>query len=151
KAMGFAESRLALLLGSFLTAFVHQHNLGIATGADGTFRLTPGLVRIPDLAFFSWDRLPDRRVPRTPIPDLAPDLAVEVLSPSNTKKEMERKLGEYFGAGVRLVWYVDPQARTVCVFTSPGDSRLLDANATLDGGDVLPGFQLPIGELFRES
>ena len=69
-----------------------------------------GLVRIPDVAFTSWERLPGRRVPPEPIPELAPDLAVEVLSQSNTEAEMTRKRGEYFAAGVRLVWLVDPDA-----------------------------------------
>jgi Uma2 family endonuclease len=148
KAMGFEESMLALLLGSFLINFVRQHDLGIVAGADGTLRLRPGLVRIPDVSFVSWARLPERRSPGKPIPDLAPDLAVEVLSKSNTLQEMERKLREYFQAGVRLVWYIDPEARTVEVFTAVDWSTMLDESQTLDGGDVLPGFALPLCELF---
>ncbi len=76
KAMGFRESFLAVDLARHLGNFAIGHNLGIVTGADGTVRLAAGLVRIPDVAFVSWDRLPNRKVPREPIPDLAPDLAV---------------------------------------------------------------------------
>jgi Uma2 family endonuclease len=148
KAMGYEESALAALLIHFLVGFVRQHDLGIVAGADGTLRLMPGLVRIPDVSFVSWDRLPGRRYPRQPIPDLAPDLAVEVLSKSNTAQEMKRKLREYFGVGVRLVWCVDPRARTVRVYTAENQSVLLTAEQTLDGGAVLPGFALPLAQLF---
>jgi Uma2 family endonuclease len=148
KAMGFQESQLALLLGFFLVGFVRQHDLGIVVGADGTVRLTSGLVRIPDVGFVSWDRLPGRELPKASIPDPVPDLAVEVLSAGNTRGEMERKLGEYFAAGVRLVWYVDPRARTVRVHTAADRSVLLDEGQTLEGGHVLPGFALPLAQLF---
>ena len=92
KAMGFYESFLAMRLVQFLLTFVEQHALGIVAGAAGMLRLAPGRVRIPDVSFISWDRLPQRRVPRQPIPDLVPDLAVEVLSEGNTPREMEQKL-----------------------------------------------------------
>jgi Uma2 family endonuclease len=111
-------------------------------------RLAAGLVRIPYVAFVSWNRLPDRRVPREPIPGLAPDLAVEVLSESNTPGEMARKRQEYFAAGVRLVWVVDPEARTVEVFTTPEHCTVLHEEHTLEGGEVLPGLTLPLRELF---
>ena len=82
---------------------------------------------------------------------LAPDLAVEVLSKSNTKPEMKRKLGEYFEAGVRLVWMVDPRKRTVRVHTAADQSFLIKEGESLDGGDVLPGFVLPLRELFEDD
>jgi Uma2 family endonuclease len=148
KTVGYEESELAALLIYFLLGFVRQHDLGIVTGPDGTIRLIPGRVRIPDVAFYSWDRLPNRERPKKPIPDLVPDLAVEVLSESNTKKEMAIKLQEYFAAGVRLVWYVEPDDRSVRVYTALDRSTLLTEEQTLDGGDVLPGFALPLRELF---
>ncbi|HEV3167553.1 MAG TPA: Uma2 family endonuclease [Isosphaeraceae bacterium] len=148
KPMGFDESEIALLLGSFLVSFVRRHKLGIVAGPDGPLRLFSGLVRLPDVSFISWNRLPARKRPTRPIPALAPDLAVEVLSKGNTKAEMSRKLGEYFKAGTRLVWIVDPRRRTVCVYVSPEDSALLEESQTLDGGAVLPGFRLPLRELF---
>ncbi|ETW94893.1 MAG: hypothetical protein ETSY2_48975, partial [Candidatus Entotheonella gemina] len=91
KAMGFRESLLAAALIVVLDGFVRQRNLGLVTAPDGMIRLAAGLVRIPDVAFISWERLPQRRVPTVPIPDLAPDLAVEVLSAGNTPREMARK------------------------------------------------------------
>ena len=109
----------------------------------------PGLVRIPDVAFISWERLPGKVVvPDEAIPDLAPDLAVEVLSEGNTKEEMERKLKDYFFAGVRLVWYIDLKKRTAEVYTSPDQGVTLTEGQTLDGGEVLPGFRLPLRQLF---
>jgi Uma2 family endonuclease len=148
KTMGYEESEIASLLGMFLNIFVRPRKLGIVTGADGTIRLFPGLVRIPDVAFASWNCFPDRKRPRTPIPQLAPDLVVEVLSKGNTKREIARKLGEYFEAGVRVVWLVDIRKRTVRVHTAVDQSVLIRENQALDGGAVLPGFGLPLGELF---
>jgi Uma2 family endonuclease len=151
KAMGYYESRLAVALIHFLESFLDRHDLGIVLGADGTIRLARGLVRIPDVSFFSWDHFPNRELPPEPIPDLFPDLAVEVLSESNTRKEMERKLGEYFSAGARLVWLVQPKTRSVDVYTSPTDVRKVRNGQTLDGGEVLPGFTLPVRQLFTRA
>jgi Uma2 family endonuclease len=84
KATGFPEAYLACELIKLVGAFVDQQDLGILVGADGALRLMPGLVRIPDVSFISWDRLPGRVVPRAPIPNLMPDVAMEVLSEGNT-------------------------------------------------------------------
>lgn len=151
KTMGLRESYLAWWLGHLLGVFLDEHDLGFCTGADGMTRIAPGLVRIPDLSFISWERVPNHEVPDEPIPDLAPDLAVEVLSKGNTKREMERKLREYFAAGIVLVWYVDPRERTVRVYTAPDQSLLLREDQSLDGGAVLPGFALPLRELFDRA
>ena len=151
KAMGFYESRLAAVLIRFLDEFVSRQDLGIVLSADGMMRLAPGLVRIPDVSFISWNRLPDRLLPAEPIPDLAPDLAVEILSVSNTAAEMARKLREYFAAGVRLVWYVDPEDQTVQVYTAPDQFRLLTEDDTIDGAAVVPGFTLAIRQWFEQA
>jgi Uma2 family endonuclease len=148
KVMGYSESTLTCELIYFLKAFLREHDLGNLAGSDGTMRLMPGLVRIPDVSFVAWERLPGRRVPDAPLPDLVPDLAVEVLSEGNTAKEMARKLKDYFFAGVRLVWYVDPHRRTVQVYTAPDQLTQLREGQTLDGGTVLPGFTLPLEQLF---
>jgi Uma2 family endonuclease len=150
KPMGLKESMIAGALISFLRAFVLPRNLGLVTGESGMMRIFARLVRIPDVAFISWGRLADGKVPSDPVPLLAPDLAVEVLSASNTRREMERKRREYFGAGVRLVWMIDIEARTVDVYTSPEGPATLTQAQTIDGGDVLPGFSLPLRELFAE-
>jgi Uma2 family endonuclease len=102
------------------------------------------------MGFFAWDKFPRRKLPRKTIPDLAPDLAVEVLSESSTHRGMEQKLKDYFFAGVRVVWYIDARKKTVQVFSSSAASRLLHERDTLDGGDVLPGLRLPLRELFAE-
>lgn len=150
KAMGYSESILAVALAGWLRAFVIPRRLGLVSGESGMMRLFPGLVRIPDVAFASWERFPDRRVPAVPIPSLAPDLVVEVLSVSNTEAEMDRKRGEYFSAGVRLVWLVDPRQRMVAVFTSREQSQVLGETETLNGDPVLSGFTLPLRQLFAE-
>ncbi len=150
KAMGYSESLLATVLISVLWSYVRPRNLGLVTAPDGTVRLWAGRVRIPDVAFTSWDRMPGRRRPPQPIPTLAPDLAVEILSRSNTVAEMRLKRQDYFAAGVRLVWEVDPEARTVSVYTAVADPTVLAETDTLDGGDVLAGFTLPLRDLFGE-
>jgi Uma2 family endonuclease len=150
KGMGFGESLLAGALIQMLRNFVIPRNLGVVSGPDGTIRLFSGLTRIPDVTFASWDRFPDRRIPEVPIPLLAPDLVIEVLSESNTRAEMERKRSEYFAAGVNLIWEFDPRARVVMVYALDGSISRLDASQSLDGGSVLPGFTLKIGEVFAE-
>jgi Uma2 family endonuclease len=148
KTMGYEESEIAATIIILLGSFVRRRKLGIVTGPDGSIRLFPGLVRIPDVAFASWDCFPGRKRPRALIPHLAPDLVVEVLSKSNTKGEMNRKLREYFEAGVRLIWIVDPRKRTVRVHTAVDQSVLFAEDQSLDGGAVLPGFVLPLNQLF---
>src|SRR5262249_685554 len=148
--MGYSESVLASYLIVLLDTFVRPRNLGLVTAPDGTVRLWAGRVRIPDIAFFSWDRLPGRRRPREPIPPLAPDLAAGILSRGNTPAEMHRKREDYFAVGVRLVWEVDPEARTVHVYTAPDTATVLTESDTLDGGAVLTGFVLPLRDLFAE-
>ena len=151
KPMGYYESLLAAWLIRFLGRFLDEHDLGIVLGADATLRLAPGLVRLPDVSFISWDRFPGRRLPAKPIPDLAPDLAVEVLSPSNTEREMTRKLHEYFAGGCRLAWYFPYGQRVVRVYTDPATVRTLHEDDVLDGGAVLPGFTLRLRDLFDRA
>jgi Uma2 family endonuclease len=150
KAMGFKESCLAVALQAYLLAHVRSGQLGLVSGEAGMLRLSSGLVRIPDVSFVSWDRIPGRRMPAEPIPALAPDLAVEILSEGNTSAEMTRKLREYFEASVRLVWLIDAANRTVTVYQSPDQFTLLTEQQTLDGGEVLPGFSLCLADLFAE-
>lgn len=151
KPMGYYEARLALILGSILDAFAKEHQLGIVVGADATTRLQPGLVRLPDVSFVARSRLPQGKVPREPVPELPPDLAVEIISRGNTPQEMDRKLHEYFTAGVQLVWYVYPERRTVRVYTHPGHYAELGETEQLVGEDVLPGFRLSIADWFDQA
>ncbi len=150
KPIGFGESYLAAVLLRVLGEFVTTRDLGILSAPDGMMRIAKGLVRIPDVAFISWGKLPRRKVPAVPIPALSPDLAVEILSETNTPQEMKRKCREYFQAGTRLVWLVDPKRRQVRAFTSPQRSKVFRESQTLDGSPVLPGFRMPLRELFRD-
>ena len=110
--MGFEECDWRCGSDIWSIRYLDENDLGVCVGADGMMRIAPGLVRIPDVSFIAWDKLPGRESPKEPIPDLAPDLAVEVLSEGNTKAEMARKVREYFEAGVILVWLIDPKKRT---------------------------------------
>jgi Uma2 family endonuclease len=148
KTVGLEESIIAGKILTRLNIFVEPRGLGMVAGEAGTIQLDLNLVRIPDVAFFSLERLPGGEVPKQPIPLLVPDLAVEVISGSNTLKEMAEKLTEYFENGVRLVWFVRPKTRVVDVYTAPDHSTRLTASMRLDGGDVLPGFSVLVGELF---
>jgi len=151
KAMGFEESCLATILIQLLWNYLDGNRLGVVAGADGMMRLAPRLVRIPDVSYVSWDQFPDGIRAKGPVPATHPDLAVEVLSAGNTKAEMDRKLLDYFAAGTRLVWYMDPPERSVRVFTAIDRVTVLDESGTLDGGDVLPGFRLAVRDWFARA
>jgi Uma2 family endonuclease len=150
KCMGLWESMLAALIGNALCEWVMPRKLGIVTGEAGMMQLFPGRVRIPDVAFIGRHQLPKGHGKNQPIPALHPDIAVEVLSETNTRAEMKLKREDYFKAGTRLVWEVDPSARTVTVFTSPMESTTLRQTQHLTGGEVLPGFKFPLRKLFAE-
>jgi Uma2 family endonuclease len=137
-----------MLLGRLLGNHVSQYELGLVLGADGMLRLAPGLVRIPDVSFVSWQRLPGGELPDQVIVDLAPDLAVEIVSKRNTREEMDRKLREYFAAGVQQVWYVCPESREVRVFSGAEQHVTLCEHDTLEGRDVLARFRLGLNEFF---
>jgi len=150
KTVGAYESKITMLIGHLLLTFVRPRKLGVVLGPDGMVRLAPGLVRIPDVSFISASRLPGGTLPTEPIPHVAPDLAVEVISRWNTPEEMEAKLHDYFQAGVKLVWYVYPAQREVHVFKPDGSKPVIGSDGTLEGGEVLPGFAVPVAELFAE-
>ena len=110
----------------------------------------PDTVRGPDVCFYSHARLPRAEVAKG-LPPVPPDLAVEVLSEWNTDREMSRKRREYFDAGVRLVWMIDPTERTVHAYTATDHFTTHGVGDILDGGEVLPGFRLPIREWFERA
>jgi Uma2 family endonuclease len=148
KAMGTKESAIAILVRHFILEYLSDKDLGLVLGADGTFRLRLGLVRIPDVAFISWNRLPEGELPDEAIASLVPEMAVEVLSPSNTAREMTLKVEEYFKAGVLLVWLIDPKKRMAEEYSAPDKCRRVSITQALDGHGVLPGFTLPLKQLF---
>ena len=151
KTMSSFESMLAMLIGGYLREFLKKKKLGIILGEAGALRILSDQVRIPDVCFISRKKFPDGKLPKDPIFNVVPDLAIEVLSPSNSKREMERKLDDYFAAGVELVWYIDPETRTARVYASSDRCETFDETKTLTGGSVLPGFELSLTDLFAEA
>jgi Uma2 family endonuclease len=151
KSMGFYESRLAVVLIGLLHEFLNQYDLGIVLGPDGTLRILADQIRVPDVAFLSWRHFPGRILPAEPVPAIAPDLAVEVLSKGNTKQEMERKLDDYFAAGVKLVWFIDSVSRSATAYRGRQSFRTIMLAEALSGEDVLPGFELKLHDLFDKA
>ena len=145
---GGTHGRIAARLLVRLGAFVGTHRLGELFAAETGFRLRrdPDTVRAPDVAFVGADRAAEAGVPG--FPALAPDLVAEVVSTSDRAVDVVGKALAWLDAGVRLVWVVDPQNRTVTVYRQDGVAVLHGADV-LDDGDVLPGFALPLEELWR--
>lgn len=155
KTMGFREGFLAMWIGSLINEHLKAHNVGLVAGADSGIRFKLDLVRMPDVSFIRWDSVEDPDEIENPAGaflEHPPDLAVEVLSPGNTRREMEIKLDEYAKAGVRLVWYVDPERKEVDVYprASAKRKRTVGFGTSLDGTDVLPGFTLPVDRIFEK-
>lgn len=148
KPMGRPESVLASELNRLLGTFVRGHDLGFCTGPDDLIEVLPNVVRGPDVSFVSWLKRPDRTSGSAAVARDLPDLAVEVISPSNTPKEITRKIGEYFRGGIPLVWVIDHRRRTAAVYTAPDAKVVVAETGTLDGGEVLPGFRVSLAELF---
>jgi Uma2 family endonuclease len=148
KPMAWDESNIAGWILTAINTYLLEHPIGMTGGEQGMLKLMPGLVRAPDVSFVSWSQIPDRMARRRPIPAVYPDLAVEVLSKGNTRRELARKRKEYFRVGTRLVWQVNPRKRTVDVYTAPDTFTTLAESDSLDGGEVLPGFRLPVRNIF---
>ena len=146
---GRASAKLATWIAHLLLGFVAPRGLGEVYGADGGFVLFPDrpLVRVPDVAFVRAERLVDQD--EYGFLHLAPDLAVEVRSPTDRTPDVLAKIEMYREAGVPLVWLVDPDARTVGVSGGGQNGRVLQGGDWLDGGDVLPGLWIDLAELFR--
>lgn len=151
KAMGYYESVLAGRILQWLNNYLDKKPLGVAAGEAGYLRMLPKKMRAPDVSFISWKRFPKRKLPRDEVFAVVADLAIEILSPGNTPTEMALKLKEYFRAGVRLVWYIDPQRRRATIYRSLKDSTEIDESGTLDGGKVLQGFRIKLKTLFARA
>jgi Uma2 family endonuclease len=136
---GDRHSVVALALASRLFTFVKRQKLGHVCGADAGFRLPGGNVRSPDVSFVAAGKFPDDKVPED-WGRVAPDLAVEVLSPGDRPRYVLDKVGEYLEAGVRLVWVIDPRKSRAVVYRSLSSVRELGPDDALQGEDVLPGF-----------
>jgi Uma2 family endonuclease len=135
-----------LKTGRRIGNFVEDNNRGTVTSNDTGFitERGPDSVRGSDIAYWSKERLPEVPVGYIPI---APDMLVEVLSPSNTSKQIFAKLKEYFARGVRLVWVLAPEDRTLTIYRTADEGRVLHETATVTGEDVLPGFTCRVSDL----
>jgi Uma2 family endonuclease len=149
KTAGWEESAIAGLVAYHLVGFVRQRRLGTIVGPDGILRLVPGLIRLPDVSFIVRGKLKRYKHGGDPVPSIGPDLAVEVISKGDNRAEIARKMREYFAAGTRLAWVVDPKTETVRVHRSPWEFVVLKVGDVLDGGDVIPGLRIPVRELFE--
>ena len=135
-------------LGQVLNEYVLADAAGVCCGAEMGFilRRAPDVVRAPDASFVAAARIPKTGIPAAYWP-FAPDLAVEVVSPSDSPADVHAKVGDYFAAGTRLVWVVDTAARVVRVHRSMQDVQAVGDAGELTGGDVLPGFRCPVRRL----
>ena len=149
--MGANEGRVASRLVARMGPFAEENGRGEVV-TEVLFTLSADLKRRPDVAFVSADRWPrEREIPEGEAWDVVPDLAVEVISPSNSFNHVVTKIHEYFRAGVRQVWVIAPRQRVVQIYESPEMMRGVPAGGDLDGGAVLPGFRLPLSELIPEG
>lgn len=145
KMPSFTPSRIAMNISFFFKLYLREHPLGYVTGADGGYIMPNGNVLIPDVGYISKVRLPEEPEREAPVP---PDLAVEVKSPTDSKRAMRRKAERYLELGTRIVWLVFPDEQQVEVYLSNEDVKTVGVDGTLEGGEVLPGFTLSVRELF---
>jgi Uma2 family endonuclease len=147
---GGKHGSLVIKLASLLLQHVETHTLGEVFGPDTGFKIadSPDTVRAPDVAFVRQERIPDGELTEKFWPG-APDLAVEVVSPTDTLYELDEKIEEYLASGVTLVWVVNPKKRTVTVYRPGTSPEVLGESDQLDGQPVLPAFQYPVAKLFE--
>lgn len=146
---GARHGAITFRIAYLLAGHVEAHDLGVGGTAEPGFilRRNPDVVRAPDVSFVARARIPATGVPTGYWP-CAPDLAVEVVSPSDRLSDVQTKLADYFSAGTRLVWVVEPETRTVYAYRSLHDVQAIGGDGELDGGDVLPGFRCAVSRLF---
>jgi len=146
---GFHHGRIAMKIGTFLSIYAMEQKTGEVYAAETGFLLSrdPDTVRAPDAAFVGMERVA-QQPSQSGFFSGAPDLAVEVISPSETVESVEAKLIDYLEAGTHLVWLVYPRTQTIIVYRSLQDVVALTVADTLDGGELLPGFSVPVAKLF---
>jgi Uma2 family endonuclease len=147
---GWEHGTIAIQIGALLHQFVRAHGLGYVSGEAGyVLERGPDTVRGPDVAFIRWDRRPGPDVEHRYF-EGAPDLTVEIVSPSNRASQVAEKVADYLTKGTRAIWVIHPMKRQVVVYTPDGAARTLGESDRLDGGDVVPGFSCTVAELFPE-
>ena len=146
---GGRHGSAAMRIGALMGAYARANQLGEVFAAETGFvlRRDPDTVRAPDASFITRDRLPEGELPVGYL-EIIPDLAVEVVSPSDTPSEVRDKVGDWLRAGTRLVWVIDPATRSATVYRSMDDFETLSESDELAGAEVVPGFTGSIQELF---
>ena len=147
--VGITHSEICVRLVMMLGTFVERRKLGVVCDSSIGYRLSPKILLSPDVSFVSNERLAQIRIAPEKFLHGAPDLAVEVLSPSDTVTIIEKKLDTYFEHGTEAAWLVDPQRKAVSVHTLDGITRLTKLSDALMGGKVLRGFKCRLSRLFR--
>lgn len=151
KAMETSEGLFSLYLARKIGNHAEDNDLGLTFGGDSPFRLRLNLVRFPDISFVTWGHIPGGEFPDDAVSKIVPDLAVEVLSRSNTLAEIELKLDHYFEAGVRLAWVIDPRKKKARIYTTRSRMQEIGIGEELVGGKILPGFRLPLADVFDSA
>lgn len=149
KALSQPKSRLIGHLMAKVSEYCHEYDIGAVCGPNCPVRMSCGNVRLPDGCFFPFSAYPDSTIPDENVASLAPRLAIEVTIDTNTVAELAKKLAELFASGTTLAWVLDLDSRTTRVYTTATNFTALDATDTLDGGEILPGFRCPLGDLFE--
>ena len=151
KTMGYLEGRLAIAICIMIEKYQELDPIGITNGPDGTIRLPWDKVRAPDASFVEFARLPEGGLTDESIPPIIPNLVVEILSKSNRRGEMQRKLEDYFNAGVQLAWYIDPKKKTATIYTAIDEYQEIGPDGVLSGGSILPGFEVKLADVFAKA
>jgi Uma2 family endonuclease len=143
------HGQVILRLGRYLDAYADEPGRGIVFTNGGVIvERGPDVVRGPDIAFISAERLPEGFDVASYSP-IGPDLVVEVASPSDEKHEIERRFAQYFAVGTRLIWHLDPNKRTITARRPDGSVRIFGEGEEVEAEDILPGFRLAVAEIFR--
>ena len=147
--MGLFANILATYLSTAINNFALPRKLGLAIN-ETTYKINEDNSRRPDMSYVEFSRLPALEVLSADPPHLecSPNLVIEVISPSNTFSEIERRIDDFFATGVQVVWVISPQNRRVYAFSSRNECRILTEGESLEGGSVLPGVSLPLTQLF---
>lgn len=148
---GARHGAVCIQLGTLIGSHVRQRRLGHVFDSSTGFRWTgrkpgPKNLRSPDVSFVAAGRFPEEKLP-TGFVEFAPDLAVEVLSPDDRRRDVLEKVGEYLDAGSRLVWVIDPQTRSAAIYRSLTDVRHVDERGSLEGDDVVPGLSCTLADV----
>lgn len=151
KMLGCGAGVLSARLLCRLWKSVEDEDAGVVLPGTVAFRIRDGLILRPSCTFTPWERLPGEELPDEKVPSFTPALVVEFLDCWGTVAEIERRLPDYFAAGCKLAWVIDPDTKTAKVYSSAKRFRAVDVAGALDGGKVLPGFKLPLADLFAAT